>query len=152
MKNTFFFFTLIIFTACNKPNADIKQFKWLEGKWEGNYNGMQTFEEWQPLKDNVMAGIGGMISNKDTMFVEKVKIEIQNGELYYVATVPENPEPVPFRLIKSVNNSTTFENPEHDFPQRIIYTQNADGSLYSSIEGKRMDKYSKKEFHFQKVK
>lgn len=29
----------------------------------------------------------------------------------------------------------TFSNPEHDFPQRIIYLRQADGTLFARIEG-----------------
>ena len=30
----------------------------------------------------------------------------------------------------------TFANPEHDFPQRIIYRRATEGWLYATIEGK----------------
>jgi hypothetical protein len=151
-KKTLFFLTLILFSACSKPDADITQFKWLEGKWEGTEGNMQTFEEWKPIKENMISGLGGVTSDNDTMFSEIIKIELKGGELYYVAAVPGNPNPVSYKLIKSENNSTTFENLKNDFPQRVIYTLNADGSLYARIEGQRSGKDSKQEFNFTKVK
>lgn len=150
-KNILPFVLLTLFTACSKLNTDITQFKWLEGRWEGTEGKMKIFEEWQPLKDNKMLGVGGAFSDKDTLFAEKITIEKINSELYYIATVPGNKKPVAFKLIRSENTSATFENLEHDFPQRVIYTQNADGSLYACIEGKRSGKDSKEEFIFKKA-
>jgi len=151
LKKILPFIAIVLFAACNKPNTDINQFKWLEGKWEGNENGATTFEEWYPIKGTTIMGTGGVYSEKDTLFSEKIRIELTDGELYYVAAVPGNPHPVAFKLIKSEKDSTTFENPQHDFPQRIIYSKNADGSLYARIEGKRSGKFSKQEFSFKRI-
>lgn len=150
-KNSVLFIAIILFAACSKPKADITQFKWLEGQWEGIEGNMKTFEVWQPIKDNRIQGIGGVTADNDTMFAEKLKIEITDGELYYVAALPGSTIPVSFKLIKSENNSSTFENLKNDFPQRVIYTKNPDGSLYARIEGKRSGKDSKQEFNFKKV-
>lgn len=146
------FVGITLFAACGKPDADIKKFKWLEGRWEGVEGDMKTFEEWEPIKDNVIEGIGGVTADNDTMFSEKIKIEIIDDEFYYVAAVPGNPKEVAFKLKKSENNSTTFENLENDYPQRVIYTLNADGSLYARIEGRKTGGDSKQEFTFKKVK
>ena len=152
MKKKFIpFILLTVFSACSKPNADIRQFKWLEGRWEGLEGKMKIFEVWQPINDNKMIGIGGAFQGTDTLFAEKIKIEKTDNELYYIAIVPGNPAPVSFKLINSSNTSATFENLEHDFPQRVIYTKNADGSLYARIEGKRSGKDAKEEFNFKKA-
>jgi hypothetical protein len=42
-----------------------------------------------------------------------------------------------------------FENLEHDFPQRIIYRRNQDGSLTARIEGDRGGRIVGMDFHFQ---
>jgi len=34
-------------------------------------------------------------------------------------------------------DEVVFENPQHDFPTRIIYRRNPDGSLLAAIEGDR---------------
>jgi hypothetical protein len=38
-------------------------------------------------------------------------------------------------LIKLQSREAVFENPEHDFPRRIIYRLEPDGSLFARIEG-----------------
>lgn len=150
----FLAFTLILtlFFSCSQPSADISKFSWLSGKWEGSFGEMKTFEEWQPLSGNVMEGRGGVTSGTDTMFAEGIKLEVKEGELYYTAKVPGNPGPVDFKFKGYTNDTAIFENPEHDFPSRVLYFKNADGSLYAKIDGKRGGGYSKEEFSFKKVK
>ena len=46
-----------------------------------------------------------------------------------------NRPPTSFRLIEQSATRFVFENPEHDYPQRIIYAQQNDGSLLMRIEG-----------------
>lgn len=151
-KYILFFIAITLFAACKKPIAEITQFTWLEGRWEGVEGDMQTFEEWEPLKNNVIQGVGGLTSEEDTIFAETIKIELIEGDLFYVAAVPGNSNPVAFKLIKFENNTATFENLKHDFPQRVIYSLKADGSLYARIEGNRSGKESKQEFYFNRVK
>lgn len=138
--------------GCNRVNTDMKQFHWLEGRWEGDYGGMQTFEEWKPVNENLMHGFGGVLSNRDTMFAEEIKMEIKNGSLFYVAVVPEISGPIAFKLIKSDKDSVVFENLEHDFPKRIIYIKRSSDSLSAHVEGIKSGKASRKEFEFKKVK
>ncbi len=61
------------------------------------------------------------MQGKDTAFVEKITILIKENEIYYVANVPENKQPVYFKLIEINNTGFVCENPEHDFPNRISY-------------------------------
>lgn len=151
MKLFTFIIGLLLLTSCASNTVDIKKFAWLQGKWEGSYNEMQTFEEWQPMNGKSMSGNGGVLSGTDTMFVEKIKMEQRDGVLYYSATVPGNTGPVEFKFTGFINDSTIFENPEHDFPQRIVYFKNASG-FYACVDGIRLGKYAKEEFNFKKVK
>ncbi len=146
------FIAIGLFAACNKPNTDINQFKWLEGKWEGVEGEMQTYEQWDPIKDNSIEGSGGLFSGEDTLFSERIKIKIKDGELNYIAGVPGNADPVAFKLIISEKNSATFENLKNEFPQRVSFTQKMpEGSLLMSIDGKRAGKDSKQAFSFKRV-
>lgn len=42
---------------------------------------------------------------------------------------------VAFKLVRNGPREAVFENPEHDFPQRIIYRLESDGALFARIEG-----------------
>jgi hypothetical protein len=154
MKKLLFISALIIIslTGCNSPRGDIKKFEWLKGKWEGSYGEMQTFEIWDKLEGNTMIGRGGVISDNDTMFAEKIRMEQREDELYYIAKVPGNPGPVDFKFSGYKNDSAIWENPEHDFPQRVVYFLKPDGSLYARVDGKNKGgNFRKEEFNFKKV-
>ena len=51
-----------------------------------------------------------------------------------------------FKLIECKDGRVVFENPTHDFPQRIIYHVDKDGLLMASIEG--IDKGNQKKVDF----
>ncbi len=42
--------------------------------------------------------------------------------------------PTEFRMVELAANRVVFENPTHDFPQRVIYERNGD-TLHARIEG-----------------
>ncbi|MGH9814264.1 MAG: DUF6265 family protein, partial [Candidatus Acidiferrales bacterium] len=60
--------------------------------------------------------------------------------------------PTDFKLIKLEGPSVVFENLAHDFPQRIIYKKNADGTLDARVEGERNGQLSGQDFHFRPAK
>ena len=58
---------------------------------------------------------------------------IESGFSYRAA--PTGQEPTTFRSIELRDRRVTFENPEHDYPQRIIYSQPSADQLSARIEG-----------------
>jgi len=46
----------------------------------------------------------------------------------------------------------TFENKDHDFPQRIIYKNTGQDSLYARVEGNDKGKFRKEEFAMRRNK
>lgn len=56
------------------------------------------------------------------------------GRIALIAQPSGNP-PTTF-FVKSMNATrVVFENPKHDFPQRVSYARNADGALHARVEG-----------------
>lgn len=113
-----------------------QKFSWLSGNWKIAKSGDNTHEKWIRISDQIMQGKGYTIENGDTTFSETMRIEQFGNDIFYVVKVAESKYPVPFKLIKLDKNEVTFENSEHDFPQRIIYKLKADGSLHARIEGR----------------
>ena len=74
----------------------------------------------------------------------------RNGDIFYVAS-PSGEEQAVFKLVKFETRELIFENPEHDFPQRIIYRLKGD-SLISRIEGTITGKQRSSDFPMLKVK
>ena len=47
--------------------------------------------------------------------------------------------PVAFALVSITDDRVVFENPDHDFPQKITYERNADGSVTATVEAPAQD-------------
>ena len=102
-------------------------FHWLAGSWvQEKPNGKERHEVWTIKDNHTLTGRGLKISGTDTTLLEYLEIIISDDQVYYIPTVPDQNEgkPVSFRLVTEESNYIIFENPAHDFPQRIIYKFN----------------------------
>lgn len=85
--------------------------------------GGSRLEIWDQKNDESMTGTGLRIDSADTTLLEQIELTFSDSFFWYIPTVPDqnNAMPIKFKLTTSENGIFTFENPEHDFPQRIIY-------------------------------
>ncbi len=82
-----------------------------------------------------MLGISRTIEDGKTVEFEFMQIqEGAGGDLLFIAKPSGQPHAM-FKLIKGNAREVIFENPTHDFPQRVIYRLQGDGSLLGRIEG-----------------
>lgn len=116
-------------------DARIESLDWLQGHWNrtGLPEGRAGHEHWHAA-DGALVGVGVLQRNGSTVFEEKLRIETHEGEVFYVADVPGNAAPVRFRMIEHSAASAVFENPSHDFPQRIAYRRDGE-HLHATISG-----------------
>ena len=152
MKKFFFLFFCLSLFACSDKKITISDFAWLEGKWTGAADEMAFYEEWQSIDGNSMSGKGGATSGMDTVFSEKLKMEQRGEDLFYIPSVQENGGAVDFKFTGYKNDSIVFENPQHDFPQRIVYFRLPNDKLYACIDGIEKGKYNRIAFSYQKAK
>src|SRR5689334_3101498 len=113
---------LLIASTHSYSNAQVtaKDFihlQWLIGEWKGTNTkpGTTRIEKWWSNSNGELQGQGIVMKGNDTIFTEKAKLIIKDNHIYYVADVPENKEPVFFKLTSITNHSFTCENPKHDF-------------------------------------
>lgn len=92
------------------------------------------YEEWE-RRGNSWTGRGATIQEDDTVFVEKLSIEMKNDDWYFVADVSQNTEPIYFKITESSETGFVSENPNHDFPKKIEYQLLGDGELNVTISG-----------------
>lgn len=113
----------------------LNDLSWLAGCWEGNLNGSELNEQWMKPAAGLMLGMGRTVAGGKVREYEFLQIrEDADGTISYVARPSGQPE-ASFKLSKLQTKEVVFENPEHDFPQRIIYRLQPDGSLFARIEG-----------------
>ncbi len=132
-----FIFLSTMLTSCTSGEEKIKQLDWMLGTWEGiDDNELIFVEVWNKGSGTWMDGKGATITpDGDTLFKEILKIELVEGTPYYVATVPENPGPVLFKLVEVDATHCVFENTDHDFPQRIEYKLETKSTMSVKLEG-----------------
>lgn len=78
-----------------------------------------------------------MITATDSIPLESIVLKKEGDDIFYIPTVKgqNNDQPVKFKLTSSSANQLVFENPAHDFPQKISYTLETEGSLMAEISG-----------------
>ena len=125
---------------------------WLAGVWTADENGRQLTEQWMPPAGGTMLGMSRTVARGRTVEYEFLLLrEEAGGEINYVAK-PSGQAEVAFKLIRATATEVVFENPQHDFPQRISYTLKDGGKLTAAIEGTKNGKTRRVEFNYQRVK
>lgn len=104
--------------------TDFEKLYFLNGTWnQTNIKkpGRSLTEKWTKSGDYEMKGQAVTLQNSDTVFVERITLTIKDNTIYYIADVPQNKQPILFKVTSLTNTSFTCENPEHDFPKKITY-------------------------------
>ena len=105
-----------------------------------------------PAAGGMMLGMSHTVADGKTREHEFMRIvQEENGEIYFVAN-PSGQNEARFKLVRSDDRSVTFENPEHDFPHRVIYRLEHDGSLVGRIEGVSKGRAKAVDFPLQRVR
>jgi hypothetical protein len=104
------------------PAQDIASLGWIVGDWESQaQDGKWTVERWAPARGGVMMGTGlSGRGGKATSFEFMRIVRDESGDIAFWGS-PTGAEPVPFRLVSANRGEIVFENPRHDYPQRIVY-------------------------------
>ena len=126
---------------------------WLIGRWrQQESSGAYSDEIWSKASGEALVGAAHTIQNGDTVWSEQLEIKVaENGEVVYYANVPENDGPVGFKMISIAPYTVTFENPEHDFPWKIVYTLSGN-NLHVRIAGYRDGQAAANDLNMVRVK
>jgi hypothetical protein len=115
-----------------KTAATIGQLAWLSGVWTGASG---SEERWTPAASGAMLGVSRTLSSGVVSAFEFLCIVARGGGLVYQAMPNGRSPATDFTLTKIEPTSATFENPAHDFPKMIRYSQLADGTLEAVVSG-----------------
>jgi len=129
----------------------IADFAWLAGCWDGSSANREYLEQWMKPSGQTMLGMSRTVYGGKTVEYEFLQIREQEGSIYFIAN-PSGQAEASFKLIKFGEQEAIFENPQHDFPQRIIYRLEKDGSLAAAIEGMSNGKMKKVDFPMRRAK
>jgi hypothetical protein len=149
--------SLLMFISCQNKSEKkfdkLEKMNWLLGNWENEMPEGVLTETWTKENDSTFSGTTYFIINKkDTVHSETIILKQLNDELVYRPTVKgqNNDEPVDFKLSYESENSFSFENPKHDYPQKIVYKKVNETSLVASISGIQQGKQSSESYPMKK--
>ena len=115
---------------------DAPDLSWLAGYWLSCGNGREVSETWSDPRGGILMGYA-ITTGAGGSSWEQMRIESGvpgPGDTGFVAQPRGAAAPVAFRLVRSRPREAVFENPAHDFPQRVIYRREGN-RLTGRIEG-----------------
>lgn len=137
---------LAAFQAAAAPAPAEPDLDWLAGYWLSCEDGVEVSETWSNRRGGIMLG-GSITIGDDAFGWEQARIEAEEEGLTFHAQ-PRNQPVAAFRLVRSGPAEAVFENPAHDFPQRVIYRRDGD-RLIGRIEGMSGGREQAMEWHYR---
>lgn len=133
-----------------QASGSLNNLSWLAGCWEGREGKSVVEEIWSKPSGGSMIGLGRTVNGTRTVSFEFMQFREENGSLVFLPQ-PQGGAQVRFPL-KSIEGETlTFENLQHDFPQRVFY-QRKGNLLLAGIEGNEKGKFSRFEFQMRRTR
>lgn len=115
--------------------ADISVLRWMTGCWAPDGQEPGSVEQWTAPAGDSMLGMNRTVKDGKTVFFEFLRIVAEEDGWIGLIASPAGQETARFRMISWSSSEVVFENPHHDFPQRIMYRLHGDGKLLGRIEG-----------------
>jgi len=128
----------ICLISCKKSKyIELEKVKWVLGSWENVTSQGTLTEIWERENDSTFSGISYFLKGTDTLFTEKISLQQRDDQLLYVPTITNQNagKPVAFAMIAISDKQFVFENPKHDFPQKITYNLIKKDSIVAEISG-----------------
>ena len=117
--------------------AAVSDLGWMAGHWASEADGRWTEESWTAPRGGLMLGVNRSGRGEAARAFEFIRLQAgEDGVPVYWAS-PGGRPPVAFRLVSHGPGEAVFENPAHDFPQRIRYVVDGDEltATISAIDG-----------------
>jgi hypothetical protein len=133
--------------AAEPAKTTLNDLAWMAGSWSGSARGIEMEEHWTAPKGDSMIGIHRDVGKGRTMSFEFLRIEQQGDQIVYLSMPNGRSPATPFPLKDASANRVVFENPKHDFPQRIIYWKDGN-DLRARIEGTMNGKAGSEEWRW----
>jgi uncharacterized protein DUF6265 len=127
---------LALSASASMQTTTLADISWIAGDWQTAPGGrVQIEEHWTQVAGASMLGMSRTVAGEKTVEFEYLRIEQRADGIYYVAHPKARCPGTDFKLTRASATEAVFENPQHDFPKRIIYRKGADDSLTASIDG-----------------
>ena len=132
-------------------SATIDRVKWLQGCWQTTRGEATIEEQWMAPRGGTMLGMGRTVRGGKIAEYELVLIKEQGAALAYEAH-PSGQPSATFLSTTASDTSVVFENPKHDFPQRVGYQRDGSDGLQAWIEGEVNGKARRVDFAYRRAR
>lgn len=132
-------------------DASLDRLHWLAGCWRSDDADAGSGEQWMPQAGGAMLGMSRTIRGEKTVAHEFMRIAgAADGRLTFFAQ-PSGKPPAAFAVKTLTDSEIVFENPEHEFPQRVAYRLDSPTQLRARIEGTRQGTERRIEYPMTRV-
>ncbi|MBN1187478.1 MAG: hypothetical protein JXB49_34700 [Bacteroidales bacterium] len=139
-------------TPLSSLDLDLSTMNWIIGTWQSEDGSNYAFQVWEKQNDSVFIANNIVVVDPDTIFNHSIKIQpVDNKIILEIIPNNEYEEPEKYLMIVNKNGEHVFENKMKDFPQRIIFVFNTDGSLYYRLEGSIEGQAQYQDFNLNKT-
>ena len=114
----------MLLAAQSAPQAGVADLGWMSGHWitaDG-----ATEEDWSTPRGGIMLGSGRTMAGDALREYEFLRVQAGADGVPVFWALYNGQPPVGFRLTRSGPASATFDNPDHDYPQRFHYRREGD--------------------------
>jgi len=137
--------------ASSVATHSVDRLSWLAGCWAIAGGEEGSGEQWTMPAGGTMLGVSRSVNESQTTAYEFLLIrETKEGTIEYVAR-PSGQAGATFVMVGRSDREVAFENPQHDFPQRISYSLKGEGKLETAIEGMIDGELKTVKFPFRRV-
>lgn len=136
--------------ASGQTPPSVAQVGWIAGCWELSAGSRRIDEQWMAPRAGLMLGVSRTVVGDSLREYEQVALFARGGRLVYAAT-PARQAPAEFESIAVSDSAVIFENPAHDFPQRVIYRRHGADSLVARVEGLRGGRLRGSDYPYRRV-
>ena len=127
---------LLAANAAEVPvTVTVDRLAWLSGCWASDEGSAGSEEHWMQPSGGTMLGMNRTVRHGETVAFEFMRIyENEQNSLTLMAS-PSQQASASFQLSSIGPSEVVFENPDHDFPQKIIYRLVGSDHLLGRVEG-----------------
>ena len=127
---------LLLLASLPLAAADVSRLSWLSGCWAYDGRDAGSGEYWMSPAGGTLFAVSRTVRDGKTVGYEYLRIRETDAHSLALLASPSGQTPVEFDMVSLTDNEVVFENPNHDFPQRIIYRLVDKDTLLGRIEGK----------------
>lgn len=128
--------TLLLWLSPAASGGDsVGGMSWMTGRWSYVDGAPGSGEQWMAPAAGTMLGMSRTVRDGKTVAFEFLRIAEDDKGTLALHALPSGQQATTFNLLRQSASEVVFENPDHDFPQRVIYRLSPGPMLVGRIEG-----------------